>query len=83
MALLSDVTESVKRDRELRHSQAWLSTIVTGLTDYALVTLDGAGRILDWNASIQRVTGFESWRVEVLQRGNSRGEPRWTPKSNH
>lgn len=59
MAVLSDVTESVKRERELRQSQAWINTIVTGLVDYALVPLDECGRLQSWNASIGRVTGFE------------------------
>lgn len=60
MAVLSDVTESVKRDRELRHSQAWLQTLVTGLTDYALESLDSNGCLQSWNESIGRITGFDS-----------------------
>ncbi len=58
MAVLSDVTQAVKRDRELRQSQAWINTIVTGLTDYALVALDVRGRAVKWNPSIGRVAGF-------------------------
>ena len=60
MAVLSDVTKSVKRDRELRQSLAWINTIVTGMTDYALVALDGAGCAQSWNPSIGRVAGFAS-----------------------
>jgi diguanylate cyclase (GGDEF)-like protein/PAS domain S-box-containing protein len=60
MAVLGDITQAVVRDRELRQSQAWLNTIVTGLTDYALMTLDTEGRIEDWNTSVQRVTGHAS-----------------------
>ncbi|MBA3599233.1 MAG: diguanylate cyclase [Methylibium sp.] len=63
MAVLSDVTQSVKRDRELRQSQAWINTLVTGLIDYALVALDECGRLQSWNASIGRVTGFEQHEV--------------------
>jgi diguanylate cyclase (GGDEF)-like protein/PAS domain S-box-containing protein len=48
----------VRRERELRQSQAWIHTLVTGLTDCALVPLDERGRCLDWNAGIERVTGF-------------------------
>ena len=58
MAVLSDVTKSVKRDRELRQSLAWINTIVTGLTDYALVALDANGCAQSWNPSIGRVAGF-------------------------
>ena len=60
MAVLSDVTQSVKRDRDLRQSQAWLNALVSGLSDYALVELDDCGRMQGWNASIERVTGFAS-----------------------
>ena len=60
MAVLGDVTQSVQRERELRQSQAWINTIVTGLTDYALLTLDHQGQARDWNASVERVTGRDS-----------------------
>jgi diguanylate cyclase (GGDEF)-like protein/PAS domain S-box-containing protein len=57
MVVLGDVTQSVQRERELRQSQAWISSIATGLTDYALLTVDDQGRARDWNASVERVTG--------------------------
>ena len=59
MAVLGDVTKSVQRERELRQSQAWINTIATGLTDYALMTLDDQGRVRDWNTSIERVTAYQ------------------------
>ena len=58
MAVLSDVSVAVQRERELRLSQAWISTIVAGITDYALMTLDAAGRATDWNPGVARLTGF-------------------------
>jgi len=58
MAVLSDVSLAVKRERELRLSQAWISTIVAGITDFALMTLDAAGRATDWNPGVARLTGF-------------------------
>ena len=58
MAVLSDVSLAVKRERELRLSQAWISTIVAGISDYALMTLDAAGRTTDWNHGVARLTGF-------------------------
>ena len=64
MVVLSDVTQSLKRDRELRQSQAWLNALVSGLTDYALVQLDGRGQVQAWNSSIGRVTGFGCDAVE-------------------
>ena len=60
MAVLSDVTTSARRERDLRQSQAWMNTIANGLTDYAFVSVDDMGRIGSWNPSIGRVTGFDS-----------------------
>ncbi|WP_046113782.1 sensor domain-containing diguanylate cyclase [Aquincola tertiaricarbonis] len=57
MAVLADVTQQVRRDRELRQNEAWIHTLVTGLTDYALMSLDAQGRVRCWNPSVQRVTG--------------------------
>jgi len=58
MAVLRDVSLAVKRERELRLSQAWISTIVASITDYALMTLDATGRATDWNHGVARLTGF-------------------------
>jgi diguanylate cyclase (GGDEF)-like protein/PAS domain S-box-containing protein len=58
MAVLGDVTVQVRRDRQLRQSDAWLNAILTSITDYALVGLDREGRICEFNASIERVARF-------------------------
>ncbi len=63
MAVISDVTQSVRRDRELRQSQAWINTLAIGLTDYALVSLDNHGCVQGWNPSIARITGFTEDQV--------------------
>ena len=63
MVVLSDVTKSVKRERDLRQSQAWITNIANTLTDYALVSLNEQGEIGGWNPSIGRVTGFDSEAV--------------------
>jgi diguanylate cyclase (GGDEF)-like protein len=58
MAVLSDVSLSVQRERALRQSQAWIETLVAGIADYALTSLDRDGQVQCWNASVGRVTGF-------------------------
>lgn len=58
MAVINDVTEVVRRERELRHTQAWIDTIVKGIADYALLELDSTGCVRDWNVSVQRMLGF-------------------------
>ncbi len=62
MAVLDDVTQSVKRDRELRHSQAWIQSISAGILDvsYALMSLDSQGIVRGWNIGIRHLTGFEA-----------------------
>jgi len=57
MAVLSDVSEQVRRERQLRQSDAWLNALLTSISDYALVGLDRDGRVNDWNETIGRVTG--------------------------
>jgi diguanylate cyclase (GGDEF)-like protein/PAS domain S-box-containing protein len=58
MAVISDVTEQVRRERQLKHTDAWLSAILTNISDYAIVSLDRAGVVSEWNDSVQRVTQF-------------------------
>ena len=58
MAVLSDITEQVRRERQLRHTDAWLSAILTNIADYAVVSLDRGGLISAWNDTIGRVTQF-------------------------
>ena len=62
MAVLDDVTQSIKRDRELRHSQAWIQSISAGILDvsYALMSLDSQGIVRGWNIGIRHLTGFEA-----------------------
>ena len=64
MAVLGDATQAVRRERELRQSQAWIQTIVTGMNDYALVHLNEKGRCTDWNPSVERITGFTQAAAE-------------------
>ena len=60
MAVLKNVTLEVKRERQLKQNEAWFNAILTGVTDYALVSLDAQGQVTEWNSSIGRVTGFSS-----------------------
>lgn len=63
MLVLSDITQQVLRERLLRQNEAWLDAVLAGVTDYAIVRLDHAGRIEEWNASIGRITGFDQQSV--------------------
>jgi len=58
MAVIADITEQVRRERQLKHTDAWLNAILTNISDYALVGLDQDGQISAWNETIGRVTRF-------------------------
>jgi diguanylate cyclase (GGDEF)-like protein len=58
MAVISDVTEQVRRERQLKQADAWLNAILTNITDYAVVGLDRDGHVSAWNDTIGRVTRF-------------------------
>lgn len=59
MGVLNDVARQVAQERLLRQNEAWLSAILTGVMDYALVRLDKLGCVDEWNPSIGRLTGFK------------------------
>jgi diguanylate cyclase (GGDEF)-like protein/PAS domain S-box-containing protein len=58
------VSASVQRERDLRESQAWVNTMVTGISDYATLLLDSRGVIQSWNPTIARVSGHAIGSVE-------------------
>lgn len=64
MAVIDDITESLRRERALRQSQAWLHSVVRGTQDYAVLPLDAEGRIQGWNATIERLVGNRRAEVE-------------------
>lgn len=63
MAVLSDITQIVKRERQLRQSEAFFNALLTGASDYALMTVDDRGTVQRWNPSIGRVTGRDAEQV--------------------
>lgn len=63
MAVLTDISEQVRRERLLRQHEAWMNAIFNRISDYALVSLDRDGRIWEWNESIARLTGHDAEAV--------------------
>lgn len=64
MAVLNDVTLQVKRERLVRQNEVWFNAVAAGVTDYALVSLDAAGLVCEWNTTIGNLTGMT--RDDVL-----------------
>ena len=40
MAVITDITLLVKRERQLQHNEAWFNAIITDVSEYAIASLD-------------------------------------------
>ena len=58
IATLSDATLQVAQERRLKQAEAWFSSLIDGVDDFAAISLDAHGRIDHVNASVRRQTGF-------------------------
>ncbi len=60
---LTDISKQVDQERRLRQAEAWFASLMDGVNDFAVVSLDAAGRIEQTNASLSRQTGFSETEV--------------------
>ncbi len=60
VAVLSDVTELVRQEQELRRERDRIRVIVETVREYAIYALDRDGRVDSWNASGERLFGLSS-----------------------
>ena len=58
IATLSDVTEQVARERRLKQAETWFASLLDGIEDVAVLSLDAAGFIDASTPSATRQTGF-------------------------
>ena len=58
MATLADVSVQVHQERRLKQAEAWFSSLIDGVEDFAALSLDASGLIDHVNASMARQTGF-------------------------
>ena len=58
IATLSDVTEQVDRERRLKQAETWFASLLDGVDDVAVLSLDAGGRIDAITPSVVRQTGF-------------------------
>lgn len=63
MAVLSDLTRQVAQERRLKENEAWFAALVQGADDYAILDVDGGGRVCDWNVSGERLFGYAAAEV--------------------
>ena len=60
VATLSDASVQVAQERRLKQAEAWFSSLIDGVDDFAAISLDAYARIDHVNASVRRQTGFEA-----------------------
>ena len=59
MVSLSDVSKQVKQERKLKEAETWFSSLLDGVNEFGVASLDATGRIESVNASVPRQTGYE------------------------
>lgn len=64
IATIEDVSQQVAQERRLKQAETWFASLVDGINDFAVVSLDANGRIDRVNPSVTRQTGFKE--AEVL-----------------
>lgn len=64
MITISDVSKQADQERRLREAEAWFASLMDGVNDFAVISLDAKGRIEQTNESLLRQTGFSE--AEVL-----------------
>jgi len=60
---LLDVTARKRTDEALRESEQQFRTFVEAVQDYAIYTLDPAGRVASWNAGAEHTEGYRAEEI--------------------
>ncbi|MGI4830508.1 MAG: diguanylate cyclase [Janthinobacterium lividum] len=60
---LTDVSRQVDQERRLKQAETWFASLMDGVNDFAVVSLDARGRIEHTNSSLFRQTGFSEAEV--------------------
>ena len=59
VGMVQDITERKMADLRLKESRAYLNLMLESVQDYAIISLDEAGRIVLWNAGAQKIFGYK------------------------
>lgn len=58
LAVVRDVSDQRQAEDALRCSEQLFRSIVEGVRDYAIFTLDTAGRVASWNSGAEQIKGY-------------------------
>jgi PAS domain S-box-containing protein len=51
--------EEGRDDKSVREADAWFRLLIDNVEDYSVLLLDHDGRVMSWNAGVQRVLGYD------------------------
>jgi PAS domain S-box-containing protein len=71
---LTDITERIQIQEQLRRADASLRLMVESVTDCAIIMLDTKGHVENWNIAAQRINGYSE--AEIIGQYFSRFYPR-------
>jgi PAS domain S-box-containing protein len=60
LACIRDLTEHDRKQDLLRKSEERFRRLVEGVQDYAIHLLDPRGRVMTWNAGVERIEGYRA-----------------------
>jgi PAS domain S-box-containing protein len=62
-AVRRDVSDRKRSEQALRHSEERFRLLVNGTKDYAIFSLDPAGRVASWNQGAERIKGYTAEEI--------------------
>ena len=63
VAVIADVTATAEREVNIRTSEERLHSVLDGVKEYAICTVDPSGIITSWNRAAERLEGYRSDEV--------------------
>jgi len=60
---IRDITSRKQIEAALRLSEEKFRLLISGVTDYSIITLDRAGYITTWNAGAEKITGYKALEI--------------------
>ena len=63
MAVLTDVTDIVKREEQISLGAAWYNALLNEQLNYGVIDLDEHGLVMTWNAEMEMLTGFSERQI--------------------